>query len=75
MGKTVDFTRTIYEICRDDPEIVQIMTNLGFENIANPAMLNTAGRFMTIPRGAAIKGIQMEKIKDEFTRRGYRIRE
>ncbi|MGE5614706.1 MAG: DUF1858 domain-containing protein [Bacillota bacterium] len=75
MDKTVDLTRTIYEICRENPEVVEIMIDLGFENISNPAMLNTAGRFMTIPKGAAIKGIQLEKIKDEFTRRGYKIKE
>ena len=75
MDKTVDFTRTVYEICRENPEIVEIMTELGFENISNPAMLNTAGRFMTIPKGAAMKGIDLEKIKDEFIRRGYQIKE
>jgi hypothetical protein len=30
------------------------MNELGFESIGNPAMLNTAGRFMTIPKGAAM---------------------
>lgn len=75
MNKTVDFTRTVYEICRDNPDVAEIMKSLGFENITNPAMLNTAGRFMTIPKGAAMKGIELEKIKEEFIKRGYIIKE
>ena len=34
-------------------------------------MLNTAGRFMTITKGAAIKGIPMDKINEAFSNRGY----
>jgi hypothetical protein len=75
MNKTMDFTRTVYEICRDNPEVIEIMKSLGFENITNPAMLNTAGRFVTIPKGAAMKGIELEKIKEEFIKRGYSIKE
>lgn len=75
MDRMIDFSRTVYEICREYPEAVEIMKDLGFESITNPAMLNTAGRFMTIPKGALIKKIDMEKIKEEFSRKGYIIKE
>jgi hypothetical protein len=74
MGKEIDFKKTVYELSRENPEVVDIMKELGFENIANEGMLNIAGRFMTIPKGAAMKGISMEKIRQVFESKGYMIR-
>ena len=58
--------KAFIEICKEHPEVIAIMKDLGFENITNPGMLNTAGRFMTIPKGAAMKQISMEKNKRSF---------
>ena len=74
MAKEIDFRKTVYELTRENPEILDIMKELGFANIADKGMLNTAGRFMTIPKGAAMKGISMEKIKQVFESRGYIVR-
>jgi hypothetical protein len=71
MGKVIDLTKSVYEICKKHPEVVDIMKDLGFENITSPGMLNTAGRFMTIPKGAGMKGIPMEKIKEAFAAKGF----
>ena len=57
LDKQVDLNKSLYELCSQYPEIVQIMQEIGFKDIANPAMLNTAGRFMTIAKGAAAKEI------------------
>lgn len=73
MGKQIDLKKTVYELTREEPEVVQIMKELGFESIANEGMLNTAGRFMTIPKGAAMKKISMERIKQVFEGKGYTI--
>ncbi|NLY96172.1 MAG: DUF1858 domain-containing protein, partial [Clostridiaceae bacterium] len=51
MSKAIDLSKSVYEICKEYPEVVDIMRDLGFENITNPAMMKTAGRFMTIPKG------------------------
>lgn len=69
----IDFRKTVYELTREYPEIVGIMKELGFESIASEGMLNTAGKFMTIPKGAAMKGISMDKIEKLFEERGYTI--
>ena len=74
MGAIIDFSKSVYEICRDEPEIIEIMKELGFESIASPGMLNTAGRFMTIPKGAAMKKIPVEKIVDALKSKGYEVR-
>ena len=49
------------------------MKSLGFESIASPGMLNTAGRIMTLPKGALMKHISMDKIKAAFASEGFEI--
>ncbi|MGE5632087.1 MAG: DUF1858 domain-containing protein [Caulobacteraceae bacterium] len=75
MERVIDFKKTVYELSRENPEIIEVMKELGFEHIANEGMLNTAGRFMTIPKGAAMKNISMDKIKAVFESKGYIIKE
>ncbi|HHY83417.1 MAG TPA: DUF1858 domain-containing protein [Clostridiales bacterium] len=75
MSKQIDFSKTVYDLCQQDPEIIGIMKDLGFDSITNPAMLKTAGRFMTIPKGAQMKSIPLEKIKAAFESKGYQILE
>ena len=75
MNKIIDLSKTVYDLCKENPEVIEVMKELGFENITNPGMLNTAGRFMTIPKGAAMKGIELQKIKEEFVKRGYVVKE
>ena len=73
MEKHIDFKKTIYELCKDYPEVVEIMKQLGFESIANPAMISSVGRIMTIPKGAVMKGIDLSKIKDCFLENGFTV--
>lgn len=73
MGKQIDISKSVYEICTENPDIIDIMKSLGFESITNPGMLSTAGRFMTLSKGAAMKNISMNKIKEEFAKKGYEI--
>lgn len=74
MEKIIDFTKSVSDICKVHPEVMDIMRELGFDSLS-PAMLATAGRFMTIPKGAQMKKLDLEMIKEEFRRRGYEVRE
>jgi hypothetical protein len=51
------------------------MEEIGFKEITKPNMLNTMGRYMTIPKGAKMKGFNIDDIKNEFIKRGYEIKE
>ena len=57
MGKKLDLSKPIYELVTQYPELKDIMVELGFKEIANPAMLNSVGRLTTIPKGAKIHKI------------------
>lgn len=75
MEKFIDLSKTIHDLCTLYPEIKEIMQNLGFRDIVKPGMLNTAGRFMTIPKGASMKGISLDEVKEALEKNGFRIKE
>ncbi len=66
MSKIIDLRKTVYELVQEHPELIGVMQDLGFANIVNPAMLRTAGRVMTIPKGATMRGLHLEAIKAEL---------
>ena len=58
--------KTVYELCRDNAEVIEIMKELGFDAITSPGML-TCRQVHDDPKGAAMKGIPMDKIRETFT--------
>ena len=75
MSKVIDLSKSVYEICKEYPEVADIMKDLGFEGITKPGMLGTVGRVMTISKGAVMKQIPMEKVKETFAARGFEFKE
>lgn len=71
----LDLNKTVYELCRSDSGITNLLESIGFKDIIKPGMLVTAGRFMTISKGAAMKRISLETIKQTFAEHGYKIKE
>ena len=74
MDKILDLSKTIYELSKEDHRIIDIMAGIGFDRITDPLMINTVGRFMTIPKGAASRGMNLDAIKAAFELEGYKIR-
>lgn len=75
MAKLLDLDQSIWNLVHQYPEAVEILASLGFENITNPAMLNTAGRIMTLRKGSAMKQVPLDKILQVFKERGFNIKE
>lgn len=73
MTKTIDVRRPLYEVVQEYPEVVAIMAALGFKEINVPGMLQTAGRYMTIEKGAKLKKIPWEQVTDSFQAAGFQI--
>ena len=74
MTKVIDINKTIYELAGEYPEIIDILVGLGFADITKPGMLKTAGRFMTLPKGAALKKIAIEEIVKTFHEHGFEVK-
>lgn len=73
MNKSLDLDKTVYELCSEYPEVKDIMVSVGFAGITTKAAMMTAGRVMTIPKGASMLGIPMEKIISAFRNAGFDI--
>ena len=41
MSKKIDLNQSVYDITKTYPEVIDIMANLGFDEIKKPAMLNS----------------------------------
>lgn len=71
----IDINKPIKELVTEYPEIKKIMISLGFKQIVNPAMLNTVGRFTTIKKGAKMRKISLEEIKNKFLEHHFVLEE
>lgn len=67
---TLDMNKSVYKLCKENPGLDELLRQLGFTQLS-PAMLNTAGRFMTLPKGAKMKGIDFISIVQFLKDNGY----
>ena len=67
----IDLNETVYTLCTKHPDLIEILSGLGFTDITKPGMLQTAGRFMTPAKGAALKHIPLEQIVKTLSEHGY----
>ena len=72
-NKTLDLSKSVYDLVQQAPEVADIMVELGFSEITKKAMLHSVGRMMTIPKGSEVKGIPMDKIVDAFRQHGFDV--
>ncbi|WP_419885525.1 DUF1858 domain-containing protein [Paenibacillus sp. B-A-8] len=73
MEKMLRMDESIFEMVSRHPEVVEIMVELGFKDIAKPGMLQTAGRFMTLSKGIKLKKMDLETVRLAFERHGFEI--
>ena len=71
--KPIDLRKTVHELCSADPELTFLLAELGFTEILKPIMLNTVGKIMTVPKGAAMRGIELTMIVQTLEARGYTV--
>ncbi len=72
-GKAIDLNKSVYDLCNEHKELPQLLHDLGFVDIIKPGMLHTAGRFMTLKKGAAFKKVSLDLIKETLAANGYEI--
>lgn len=71
--KQIDLNKSVYELCSENPELPELLAELGFKDITKPGMLPTVGRFMTISKGAMMKKIDLNVIRDILKTHGYEV--
>lgn len=71
--KQIKLSKSVYELCNEYPELQNLLANIGFKDIIKPGMLSTMGRFMTIPKGAIAKKIDLNLIIQTLQENGYEV--
>ena len=51
MNKEINLDQSLLSLVTTDPELIDILYDLGFTQIKAPGMIQTAGRFMTLRSG------------------------
>lgn len=69
----IDFSKSLFELVSQYPIVKDLMLEIGFKDIVKPGMLQTAGRYVTIPKGAKMKKIPLEKVITTFEEKGFKI--
>jgi len=73
MTKSIDLRDSVYSICREYPEVRDILKELDFSDIAKPGALKTVGKLMTIPRGASLRDISLSEVITKLENAGFEI--
>ena len=71
--KIIDFSVPIKKVADEYPDFIQIMYECGLPRIKIPGLLSTVGRVMTIPLGAQAMKIDLDKVKQAFEDKGYKV--
>lgn len=73
MEKQIDLKKSVYELVKTYPELKTILVEMGFKDIVLPGMLETAGRIMTLEKGAKMKQIEIQDIIKKLEEEGYKV--
>ena len=73
--REISLGSSVYELVTAHPEIQHVLFDLGLKDIQTPGMITTVGRYMTIPKGAKMKKVDLQVIIDQLEQLGFTIKE
>ncbi|MCK5761364.1 MAG: DUF1858 domain-containing protein [Candidatus Izimaplasma sp.] len=75
MKKIIYLTDSIYEIVKKHDGVIEVMESLGFEGMTNKITIGTVGKIMTLKKGAKFKKLDIQKVIEEFEKKGFIVKE
>lgn len=66
---------TIYTICTEYPQSLEFLHEFGFTQIKQPMMIQTVGRYMTLRKGCAMRGVDCGEMVGFLQSKGLPIEE
>ena len=73
MNNIIDLSKPVAEVLKEHPEIKELLIDLGFKPLANPAMLNTVGKVTSLKTGSKMAGVPLDDIKKTLIFNGYEV--
>lgn len=75
LDQTIDLNVAVYDVVKKNPEVIDLLVELGFKPLKNPMMLNSIGRTTTIKKGAKLIGLSLDEIKQTLEWNGYIVKD
>ncbi|WP_155970956.1 DUF1858 domain-containing protein [Streptococcus ruminantium] len=70
---TIDLNLPVADIISQHPEVKELLIDLGFKPLANPAMLHTVGKMTSLKTGSKMTKIPLERIQQVLEYNGYDV--
>ncbi|MCY7731198.1 DUF1858 domain-containing protein [Aerococcus urinaeequi] len=73
MENQVDLNRPVKQVFDSHPELLDILVDLGFKPLANPAMRQSVGKVVTLKQGCKLINLPLEQLVNELQWNGYTV--
>ncbi len=73
--KSIDWNQTIHTLVQQNPDLPNVLFEIGFVDIIKPGMLNTVGRFVTLKQGCSMRHIDTDFLKKRLEAAGFTVTE
>ncbi|QOQ78631.1 DUF1858 domain-containing protein [Aerococcus urinaeequi] len=73
MENQVDFNRPVKQVLDSYPELLDILVDLGFKPLANPAIRQSVGKVVTLKQGCKLINLPLEQLVNELQWNGYTV--
>ncbi|MGI6467144.1 MAG: DUF1858 domain-containing protein [Sphaerochaetaceae bacterium] len=71
--RELDLNKSVAQLCEQHKELAPLLAEIGFVEIVKPIMLKTVGKVMTIPKGAAMRSIDLKMVIATLEEHGYKV--
>lgn len=73
--KTISLEMTVFDMVEKYPETKELLVMIGLNGVENPLILKTAGKKMTLQKGAKLKKIPWEEVVNLFRKYDFTFEE
>lgn len=71
--KNISINEPVASLVEKYPDLKNILKDIGFSEITNPLALSSVGKFISIKKGAGIKNIGLDIIREKLKEGGFNI--
>ncbi|NQN91154.1 DUF1858 domain-containing protein [Streptococcus suis] len=73
MDNLIELNAPVAEVIKAHPEVKDLLIELGFKPLANPAMLSTVGKVTSLKTGSKMTKIPLDRIQQVLECNGYEV--
>lgn len=71
--KNISINEPVANLVEKYPDLKNILKDIGFSEITNPLALSSLGKIISIKKGAGIKNIDLDIIREKLQERGFNL--